>query len=112
DRVAAERHQLLDEPLQGGVVRGRDFQFQVREVFVRPADVEVQDLKAPAALDDLVEDHVEQLRIDQVPFGLDDLGGHSVTNASSATWMGGGSSSMRYSNSARKRSTGRRATAA
>ncbi len=92
------------------------FNLQVREVLVGPADIEVQHFKAARSLDDLVEDRVEQLRVDEMAFGFDDLGDGTVTHESVTLlfrhkrvgfqWIGGGSSSMRYSNSSRNCSTG------
>ncbi len=74
DGVAAERNQLLDEAAQAGVGRRRDLELQLREVVVGAADLEVQHLELPAALDDRIEDGVEELRVDEVALGLDDDG--------------------------------------
>ena len=74
DGVAAERDQLLDEAAQAGVARRRHLELQLREVVVGAADLEVQHLELSAALDDGIEDGVEELRVDEVALGLDDDG--------------------------------------
>jgi hypothetical protein len=71
-RVTAERHQLLQQPLQHALTCGRHLQLQVRELVVRAADLEVLHLECPAAFNHLVENQIQQLRIDEVAFGFDD----------------------------------------
>ena len=74
-RMTPERHQVLEEqPEAGRVGRGHP-QREVRILLVGPAQLELEHLELAAALDDLVEDRVQQLRVDEVAFGLDDLGG-------------------------------------
>ena len=72
--VAAEGDERFDEPLQRRAAVGRDLQRQPREVVVRFPDVEVLYLEGAPALDDRVEDRVQELRVDQVTFCLDDGG--------------------------------------
>ena len=72
DGVAAERNQLLDEAAQAGVGRRRDLELDLRELVVGAADLEVQHFELAAALDDGIEDGVEELRVDQVALRLDD----------------------------------------
>ncbi len=74
DGVAAEWNQLFDEAPQAGLAGGGYLQLQLRKVVVGAADLEVQDLELSAALDDGIEDGVEELRIDEVALGLDDDG--------------------------------------
>ncbi len=74
DGMAAERNQLLEQAPQVGIGRRRDLQFQLREVFVGAADLEMQDVELSAASDHGVEDRVQELRVDEVALGLDDDG--------------------------------------
>ena len=72
--MAAERNQLLDQAPQAGVGVRRHLHLQLREIVVGAADLEVQHLELSAALDDGIEDRVEELRVDQVALRLDDYG--------------------------------------
>ena len=74
DGVAPERYQLLDQAPQAGVGGRRHPHFQLREIVVGTADLEVQHFELSAALDDGIEDRVEELRVDQVALRLDDHG--------------------------------------
>ncbi len=74
DGVTAERYQLLDQAPQAGVGVRRHPHLQLRELVVGAADLEMQHLELSAALDDGIEDRVEELRVDQVALRLDDYG--------------------------------------
>ncbi len=75
--MAAERQQLLEEILERRRSRRLHLQREPRELVVRAAELEVLNLERAAALDDLVEDRLELLRVDEVAFSGDD-GGMSV----------------------------------
>ena len=77
DRMAAEWQELLEEILQRGSARRLHLQREPRELVVRATELEVLNLERAAALDDLVEDRLELLRVDEVAFSGDD-GGVSV----------------------------------
>ena len=62
------------EILQRGRTRRLDLQREPRELVVRATELEVLNLERAAALDDLVEDCLELLRVDEVPFSGDDGG--------------------------------------
>ena len=70
---AAERHEPFEHLLQRGLVGPGDAHRDERRLFVGPADRESQDLERGVALDDRVENDVQELRIDQMAFGLDHL---------------------------------------
>ena len=70
---AAERDQFLEHLPEDLFGRRRDAHRDRRRLVVAAADVELQDVERRAMLDDRVEDDVEDLRVDQVAFGLDDL---------------------------------------
>jgi hypothetical protein len=70
--VTAERDQRLEQGRERGTGRRRHLEAQPREVLVGAANLEVQHLEGAAAFDHGIEDRIEELRIDQVPFGLDD----------------------------------------
>ena len=77
DRVAAERQELLEQSSSAAAVGAYTFSVsRENSSLVRPS-CEVLNLERAAALDDLVEDRVEVLRVDEVAFGGDD-GGVSV----------------------------------
>ena len=69
DRVAPEGQQVLDELGERRRIAGRDLQRQARDVVVRPAEFEVQHLEVAAALDDAVENGLEQLGVDEMTLG-------------------------------------------
>ena len=71
DGAAAELHQILDQPAQAGGRRRRNLERNARELVVGAADGEIQHLERAAALDHLVEDRVENVRVDQMAFGAD-----------------------------------------
>ncbi len=77
DRVAAEWQELLEEILQRRSARRLHLQREPRVLVVRATELEVLNLERAAALDDLVEDRLELLRVDEVAFSGDD-GGMSV----------------------------------
>ena len=70
-RVAAELHEILDQPAQAGRRWRRHLERNARELVVGAADGEGQHLERAAPLDHLVEDRVENVRVDQMPFGAD-----------------------------------------
>ena len=72
DRVAAERNQLLDSRRSPGSVGAETLSGSCEKLVVGAADLEVQNLELTAALDDGIEDGVEELRVDQVAFRPDD----------------------------------------
>ena len=87
DGMAAERNQLLDEARSPAVGVGGHLQRELREIVVGPADLEVLHLERAAALDDGIEDGLEQLRVDQVALRLNDHSmlwcfGHEATDYS------------------------------
>ena len=69
-QAAAERDQLF-EHLQRRLGRRRDSHRNRRRLIVAPADVETQDVERRVALHHRVEDDVQDLRVDQMPFGFD-----------------------------------------
>ncbi len=72
--VTAERKQLLEQVVERGRTRGLHLERQPRELVVGAAQLEVQDLECPPALDHLVENRLELLGVDEVPLGGDDGG--------------------------------------
>ena len=72
DGPASERHEILQEPLEGLCACRRHLELQSRKIVVRAADFEMQHLELSASLDDRVEDGVEELGVDEVAFSIDD----------------------------------------
>ena len=70
--VTAERDQRLEQGCERRCARGRNLQREAREILVGAPDLEMQHFERAAAFDHRVEDRVQQLGIDQVPFGGDD----------------------------------------
>jgi hypothetical protein len=74
---AAERDELLERLVERAVARGGDAHRHERRLLVGPADAELEHLERRVVAHDGVEHHVEELRVDQVAFGLDDFGEHA-----------------------------------
>ena len=68
---AAERDQFLEHLPEHLLGRRRNAHRDERGLVVAAADVELQDVERRVALHDRVEDDVQDLRVDQVAFGLD-----------------------------------------
>ena len=71
--LAAQRHELLEHAPQSLFRRRGDPHRNRRRLVIRPADREMQYLERGIPLDDGVEDDVQELRVDQMAFGLDDF---------------------------------------
>ena len=76
--LTPERDELLEDPLEAVFGRRGNPHRDRRRLVVGPADREPQHLERRIPLDDGVEDHIQQLRVDQVAFGLDNLAVHGV----------------------------------
>ena len=61
----------MQQALQGCVVRGFDFQPQIRRLGIGEADPELLHLESAAVLHDLVEDVLHDMGVDQVALGFD-----------------------------------------
>ena len=92
-QAAAERDQLLEHLPEHLLGRRRDPHRDGRRLVVAAADVELQHVERRVVLDDRVEDDVQDLRVDQVAFGLDHLaecvGGwpcHAKIGSASGGW--------------------------
>ena len=85
--LAPERHELLEHALEPVLGRRRNPHRDRRRLVVGPPDRELQHFERRVPLDDGVEDHVQELRVDQMPFGLDDLAVDGVfSHVVSAGW--------------------------
>jgi hypothetical protein len=74
--LASERDELFEDPFQAFFGRRGDPHRNRRRLVVGPADRELQHLERRVPFDDSVEDHVQQLRVDQMAFGFDHLAVH------------------------------------
>ena len=76
DPIAAQRQQLLEQFLKHPALFGLYFHHQVGELFVGAADFEVLDFEPRSVRDHFIHDGFEEMRINQVAFGLYDFGVH------------------------------------
>ena len=71
--AAPERHELLEDLPEQRLGRRRNPHRDERGLFVAPPDGELQHVERGIAPDDGVEDDVQDLRVDEVPLGLNDF---------------------------------------
>src|SRR5215472_7038851 len=73
DRRAADHEQIFQEAVERGAVRRLHFQAQVGRFGIGASDAELFYFEAAVVFDDLIEDVLDDVRVDEVAFGLHDF---------------------------------------